>query len=173
MLYHSRIILALSVAAAGCAWRQTPVPLAADAQSLDRLTGSWAGEYISSQTGRSGSITFELAPQDNSAYGDIVMMARPQNIDVPPAERRTVVSIARPVMEPLKIRFVRAEGGPITGTLDPYKDPDCGCTLITTFEGTFTSDNRIEGTFHSRGNDIAHIPAEGKWSVTRQKPGTR
>lgn len=173
MRYPNRIILALSVALVGCAWRPTPVPLTADATSLDLLTGSWAGEYTSSQTGRSGSITFELTPQDNSAYGDIIMLARPRDIEPAPVERRAVVPIARPVMEPLKIRFVRAEGGRITGTLDPYKDPECGCTLRTTFDGTFTSNDRIEGTFHSQGDDIAHVPADGKWSVTRQKPGTR
>jgi hypothetical protein len=173
MKFRKQKILALAVALSGCAWRQTPVPLTADARSLDLLTGSWAGDYTSVQTGRTGSITFELVSEDSSAYGDIVMLARPRDPEISQTDRRPAVPIIRPVMEPLKIRFVRAESGRITGTLDPYKDPDCGCTLITTFQGEFTSRNRIEGTFFSRGDDIAHVPAEGKWSVTRQKPGTR
>jgi hypothetical protein len=167
-------LVALSAVIIGCSWRQTPVPVAGDPQSIDRLVGNWAGEYSSLQTGRSGSITFELAEENNSAYGDIVMVAKPGPMQVGAAERQPgSVQIQRATMEPLKIRFVRADNGRITGTLDTYKDPDCGCNLITTFEGAFTSENKIEGTFHSRGTDFGHVPADGKWSVTRQKPGTR
>ncbi len=171
---QNTFILALAVSLVGCGWRQTPVPLAGDPQSVDMLIGSWAGDYSSQQTGRSGSITFELAADANSAYGDIVMIARPGVVQVPALERQPgVLQVQRAAMEPLKIRFVRAEGGRVTGTLDAYKDPDCGCSLITTFEGVFTSTDRIEGTYHSRGSDPGHAPADGKWSVTRQKPGIR
>ena len=167
-------LIALSAALIGCGWRQTPVPLAGDATSIDMLTGSWAGDYNSQQTGRSGSITFELAADNSSAYGDIVMIAKPGPVQVSAAERQPgAVLMQRATMQPLKIRFVRAESGRVTGTLDPYKDPDCGCTLTTTFEGVFTAPDKIEGTFHSRGTDFGHVPADGKWSVTRQKPGTR
>jgi hypothetical protein len=48
--------------------------------------------------------------------------------------------------EPLRIRFVRVAGGGVSGTLAPYTDPVCGCKLVTTFEGSFTGPNTIEGT---------------------------
>ena len=166
-------ILLLAVLA-GCSWRQTPVPVAGDTGSIAMLAGSWAGDYSSDQTGRSGNITFELAADKASAYGDILMIAKPGPQQVSGTERMAgAVQIQRATVEPLRIRFVRAESGTITGTLDPYKDPDCGCTLTTTFAGKFTGPDRIEGTFHSRGADFGHVPADGKWSVTRQKPGTQ
>lgn len=172
MKYITR--MALLVLLTGCARMRTPVPLAGDETSINMLTGRWAGDYKSEETGRSGSITFDLSGDDNSAYGDILMVARPSAIQMPVFERQAVSEqIPRSNVEPIKVRFVRAQGGRIIGTLEPYKDPDCGGTLTTTFEGEFTSPDKIDGTFHSRGSDFGHIPADGKWSVTRQKPGTR
>lgn len=65
----------------------------------------------------------------------------------------------------LRIAFVRVAGGNVTGTLDPYTDPECQCTVQTTFTGTLRG-NTIEGTFVTRGP----LPREqtGRWRVTRR-----
>ena len=68
--------------------------------------------------------------------------------------------------QPMSIRFVLVNGTQVTGGLNPYKDPDCGCTLTTTFEGTLRG-NDIEGTFHSEGSNLGHIPQDGRWRVKR------
>ena len=165
--------LALSGAVA-CSWRQTPVELIGDSTSIAALVGSWSGQYSSAETGRSGSISFKLASEKDTAYGDVLMVpvvraGAAMNDERNPAVRAQTSGAA----EPLKIRFVRLQGEGVSGTLDPYKDPNCGCTLVTTFTGTFTNPDTIEGTFQTRGTDFGHSPAAGHWKVTRQKSVSR
>jgi len=38
------------------------------------LTGEWAGDYSSVESGRSGSISFTLRAAGDSAFGDVVMI---------------------------------------------------------------------------------------------------
>jgi hypothetical protein len=71
-----------------------------------------------------------------------------------------------PVNTPLFIRFVAVEGNQVIGVLDTYRDPDCGCQLITTFRG-FLSGDVIEGTFESAGEGAHHLPQSGRWRVER------
>ena len=68
--------------------------------------------------------------------------------------------------EVLTIRFVRAEGGTISGSLDPYHAPDCSCILTTTFRGELRGDV-IEGTFTTAGDPMAERQP-GRWRVTRR-----
>ena len=52
------------------------------------------------------------------------------------------------------------------GRLDPYRDPECGWELVTTFTGTLTGDT-LEGTyqsFHTRSGEIV----TGTWRVKRR-----
>ena len=162
-------VLGLAVIISACSWRQTPVPLTGDASTIQQLVGSWTGEYTSASTGRSGSVTFDLASERDTAFGDIVMLSKTNGVQAVGPDRGAIISaLPHVIPEPLKIRFVRAASGQLFGTLDPYKDPDCGCRLITTFQGTFISPDRIEGTFYSRGTEPGHTPAEGRWRVTRQ-----
>lgn len=65
----------------------------------------------------------------------------------------------------LRIAFVGVANDAVTGTLDPDTDPDCKCTVQTTFTGTVRG-NTIEGTFVTRGSQL---PAEqtGRWRVTK------
>ena len=51
-----------------CAWKRTPVPVISDSGSTALLVGAWSGEYSSRDTGRSGSITFEMATEKDTAY---------------------------------------------------------------------------------------------------------
>jgi hypothetical protein len=172
MKYHKiAIALAMTLAVAACGWRRTPVPIVSETGSTALLVGSWAGEYSSQQTGRSGSISFDLASEKDTAYCDVVMIPKVQTLRITSQEHPDV-PIARPetLNEPLKIRFIRLGEGRLTGTLEPYNDPECGCKVNTTFEGRFTNENVIEGTYTTKGEGL-HQETAGRWKVTRQAKG--
>ena len=162
------LVLGLSFAAQGCASKQTPVHLVADAADATALVGEWNGEYDSPQNGRSGSIVFKLKAANDTAYGDIVMLPKRDvqgmTAGDPNAARGGVVPAPGQV---LTIRFVRLDGGHIVGRLDPYSDPDCGCRLTTVFTGEFQGSSVIEGTFESSGSTPMHPLTKGKWKVKR------
>lgn len=162
-------LLALTAISAGCAFRRTPVPLIAD-NSVQALVGNWAGDYSSTETGRTGSITFSLASAKDTAYGDVTMIPRTRVAPVETSQRPAPVIInqGQVASQPLTIRFVRLEAGTVTGRLAPYEDPQCGCRVVTTFQGRFTDSNTIEGTYDTRGGSFDHQPSAGKWRVTRQ-----
>jgi hypothetical protein len=160
------VTLALTVA--GCAWRRTPVPIISDAGSTGLLVGTWTGEYNSAQTGRSGSISFELASEKDTAYCDVVMVPSIQRLRVANNTNPEGPSVRPiPLAEPLKLRFIRLGDGRVTGTLEPYKDPDCDCQVTTTFEGKFYGTNTIEGTYVTTGT-VLHQQTSGRWKVTKQ-----
>ena len=164
---RNAMLLCLAVTTA-CSWRRTPVPVITDSGSTTALVGEWAGEYSSTQTGRSGSITFELANERDTAYGDVIMVPRNQAVQIPARDPAQISGPQRQMAsEPLSIRFVRMEGGRVSGTLSPYADPECGCRVITTFTGRFTGPDSIEGKYTTRGTDFGHVPIEGRWKVTR------
>ena len=67
----------------------------------------------------------------------------------------------------LTISFVRVAGPVVTGTLAPYRDPECSCVVVTTFSGTL-GENVIEGTFTTRGLPGGSEPT-GRWRVKRSR----
>jgi hypothetical protein len=123
--------------------------------------GEWSGEYDAGATGRAGSIVFDLRSVTDTARGDVIMIPRTSG-------RVPVRQDARSPMERhggqvISISSLRVAGGEISGTLAPYTDPDCSCTVRTTFTGTLHGDT-IDGTFVTRG---AGREQSGRWSVTR------
>ncbi len=158
-----RILLAAVVLSPACAYQGTPVPVAGDTRIL---AGDWEGTYLSEQSGRAGNILFRLKAGTDSAWGDVLMVpARSEQAIVPPAQpspewRRTPTQV-------LRISFVRCEEGKVTGSLDPYNDPDTGELLHTVFEGRLRG-NEFRGTFSTSSGDRAHVVA-GTWSVKRRK----
>lgn len=135
-----------------------PVPVAgSDASALD---GRWEGEYSSEATGRSGSIVFELESGDRVARGDVYMK---------PKEGATssLPGASQPIPQILNINFVSASGGIVTGTMDPYRDPQCDCEVQTTFVGRVAGDT-IEGTFTTTPSGSAPITT-GRWKIARKK----
>lgn len=72
--------------------------------------------------------------------------------------------------ETLAIEFVRVDGASetISGTLEPYRDPDCNCIVATTFTGTVSRDS-IEGTFVTQAGG-AYRTKRGQWRVERREP---
>jgi hypothetical protein len=140
-------------------------PVSGSPPDVSRLVGEWQGDYESSESGRRGSIAFRLRTGTDTAQGDIIM--EPRNMADPSAPDAGAPHVAfGPGRQALSIRFVFVSADRVSGALDPYNDPDCGCPLTTTFQGTVRG-NVIEGTFHSEGSGFWHIPQDGRWRVKR------
>jgi hypothetical protein len=151
--------------AAACHYRPDPVPIAGDRATLARLEGTWVGEYSGHETGRSGSISFIIRAAGDSAYGDVLMFpthggASPRPLDPLDAHGAHVRS-----PKGLRIDFVVASAGEVSGTIEPYLAPDCECRVTTTFTGRIAGDV-IDGTFVTRGSGIAD--QRGRWRLQRE-----
>jgi hypothetical protein len=157
--------LCVVLALAACSTTSPPVPVQATESDLQRLAGQWEGEYSSEATGRSGSIQFKLISGEDHAHGDVLMIARGATVPY-----RAAVTTGREQAHPgsqlLTIRFVSSTGGTVTGTLDPYHDPDCDCEVETSFSGKVEGDT-IAGTFTSTSSRSAGRTG-GRWKVTRK-----
>jgi hypothetical protein len=161
--------LASACLLAACAGHPPPVPLAGSLRDIAALTGEWTGDYSSEETGRSGSISFVLTRRGDTAYGDVIMI--PRGLGQPlrawrkddpggpeDAER------SRPTT--LTISFVRVQGNEVSGTLAPYRDPECGCALLTRFVGWLRGDT-ISGTYFS-SHERSEAEAHGRWQVVQK-----
>ena len=164
-------LAALSLTA--CSWRRTPVPIVGDVGSTALLVGSWSGDYFSPETGRRGSISFELESEKDTAFCDVTMIPYVGNARVGANVHgdAPVIASQKSINEPLKIRFIRIGDQRISGTLEPYTDPECGCTVTTTFIGSFAAPNKIEGTFTTVSTGMQQT-TKGQWSVKRQTVAT-
>jgi hypothetical protein len=167
-----RLVYLCAVGAAvslmGCASRPPATEVIASDFDLNPLVGEWRGTSSSAQTGRTGTIAFTLRAGEAAASGNIVMISRPDS-SLTPAERELVTNVGAPGRTVLKIHFVRKEGGNLSGTLDPYQDPDCGCPVMTTFQGSFRDAHTIEGTFSTVPSQPGRSVTGGTWKVTRVK----
>jgi len=157
--------LVLALAVAGCASTTPVVPVEGSAADLSRLSGQWSGEYVGDAGGRRGVITFNLAAGADTAQGDVIMF---------PQQRYTTRLVddpqktgSMPTPQGLSIRFVRAAGGQVSGQLDPYTDPECRCTVTTTFEGRIKGDT-IEGHYVSHREGGVDV-LRGEWKVKRRR----
>lgn len=159
-------VLALSGQAA-CRTSSSAVPVLAERAQLAALVGEWVGEYSSAESGRSGSIVFTLQAGADSASGDVVMTPRgsgePLSANLPPG-----AATSRPQPQTLTIRFVRLQNGAVSGTLEPYRDPESGALLSTVFTGVLDGD-RISGTFTTSGGDLPRAQ-RGEWHASRRSP---
>jgi hypothetical protein len=158
------VLCALALSACGAS--RSPVPLVGASTDVSALTGEWAGDYSSAESGRSGSITFALRAAGDSAFGDVVMIPRAWGRAlVPWTQPNAAGGNQAPTATVLTIRFVRVERGHVTGTLDPYADPQTGERLLTTFSGEL-SGNTIAGSYTTR------LPSgdtqTGRWTVQRR-----
>ena len=100
------------------------------------------------------------------AHGEVVMLPAAGPAPVP---REPRVGPGAP--KPLAISLVRVDGASetVSGSLEPYRDPACGCMVTTTFVGSVHRD-RIEGTFVTQGGG-GHRTTTGRWRVDRVGPG--
>src|SRR6266566_3163897 len=145
---------------------RSPVPLVGSSNDVSALAGEWAGDYSSAESGRSGSISFTLRAATDSAFGDVVMIPAGLGRPLMPWRGENMTGAAQvPTPTVLTIRFVRVEQGHVSGTLDPYADPQTGARLLTTFSGELKG-NTISGTYTTR------LPSgdtqTGRWTVQRR-----
>lgn len=163
-------MLAVSIAALtlACTSHQPSIELSSSDFDLNPLVGVWRGTYHSVQTGRSGTIAFTLRAGEGSASGNVVMIPRPDSL-LSPAERDALSNVATPNPSVLQIRFVRKEGGNLSGTLDTYRDPDCDCPVTTTFQGAFVGTRTIEGAYTTVPSTPGRLVTGGTWRASRVK----
>ena len=164
-----RVVFMISLMAwvGACAEQPPPqaVPIYAEAQDMVLLEGDWWGHYWSVDTGRSGRIRLSLEADADRAFGDVLMLPSVRN------DGGAAGDIDEPDPTPsetLSIEFVRIDSGTetVSGTLAPYRDPDCGCVVSTTFTGRVSRD-AIEGTFVIQAGG-AYGARRGKWKAERQ-----
>lgn len=157
--------MALGLATA-CQSVQPPVPVAGD---LMLLAGQWDGEYGGRESGRHGSIVFTLAAGADTAFGDVLMV--PREWEVPPGIRPgDPEHTGRPrgqVPQAIAIAFVRSTDRMVEGRLAPYRDPECGCLLNTTFRGRLVAPDLFEGTFVSWHQEMRK-ETQGWWRARRR-----
>jgi hypothetical protein len=131
--------------------------------------GRWTGEYSSEDTGRAGSIVFELKSGGSTANGDVLMWPKGSHEPtIPSTSQQPSEEELRKMPQVIQVNFVRAEGGQVTGTMTAYTDPDCRCEVRTVFVGTIQGDT-IAGTFTTERWDKPEKLGAGVWKVTRQK----
>lgn len=168
MRWGAMAVTVLLAGTLGCQGVQPPVPVAGD---LMMLAGRWEGEYGGRESGRHGSIIFTLAAGADTAYGDVLMT--PREWEVPPDSRPGKPDIPlRPQgqsPQAIPIAFVRAADRTVEGQLGAYRDPECGCQLVTTFTGRLVSPNHFEGTFVSLHFEMGK-ETRGWWRATRRTP---
>lgn len=164
------MIAGVMAALAACAPMRTPVAVQGSPQDMNAFTGNWTGTYESPVTGRTGGIVFALRAAGDSAYGNVEMLVRDTVHNVNPKDpqgsgHNVSTGLSGSV---LTIRFVRADSNHVSGRLDPYTDPACGCTVSTTFSGALTGDV-IRGTFTTTGRADARSMITGTWMVRRRR----
>lgn len=169
-MQRATLILVASLAAStiACATKTPGIELTSSDFDLNPLVGVWRGAYSSAQTGRSGTIAFTLRAGESSASGNVVMIPKADSL-LTAEEREAVENVSAAARTVLSIHFIRKEGGNLNGTLDPYRDPTCACTVTTTFQGSFRDSGTIEGTYTTVPSAAGSSVTSGKWKVTRVK----
>ena len=152
----------------GCAGKQPGIGVSASDFDLKPLVGVWRGSYSNPQTGRNGTISFSLRAGESFASGSVVMIPKADSL-LTPEERELLSDEAPSGRTVLSIKFIRKEGGSLAGTLNPYRSPDCDCTVNTTFEGTFKDAGTLAGTFATVPSKAGAAVTGGTWQVIRVK----
>jgi hypothetical protein len=143
-----------------------PVPILGRPGDVAAMAGEWDGTYQADDGSRGGSIDFHLRAGSDTALGDVLM--------IPSDWGRPVEAYDHPIgavaegtpPRTLTIRFVRVEGDEVSGRLDPYRDPACGCRLVTTFRGRLQG-NHLRGRYESYHQESGRT-VTGKWQAERK-----
>jgi hypothetical protein len=139
------LVVALFLALSACGSSGSQVPVKGADSELVSIAGQWEGEYVATEAGRTGPLTFSLELGRHTADGSILLGGQ----------------------QPLKISFVEVQGesGAVSGTVERYTDPSCSCMVEAKFVGQVAGD-RIEGTFTTTQIDSG-TTQRGTWSVNR------
>jgi hypothetical protein len=169
-MHRATLILATTLAAStiACVSKTPGIELTSSDFDLSPLVGVWRGNYSNPQNGRAGTIGFSLRAGESFASGNVVMIPKADSL-LTPEEREVLSDLPTAGRSVIPIRFLRKEGGNLTGTLDPYRLPDCDCTVTTNFQGKFTDANSIAGTFTTVPSKPGSTITSGTWKVTRVK----
>jgi hypothetical protein len=157
-------LLAVLVAT-GCRYRPEPIPVRGERAEIARMAGTWVGEYSGSTSGRSGSITFTLQANADSAFGDVLMVPASNMAPLRPTDNAAQHALHARSPQVLQVSFVIIADGRVSGALEPYTAPDCECTVHTTFTGAVGSD-AVEGTFVTRST--GGYEQKGRWRVMKR-----
>lgn len=146
------------------------VPVRGPQVEVASLAGDWHGAYSSVESDRHGDIHFTLEVGADTAHGNVVMVPHGDHVARPAIDEPYQTTFdGRFMSQGLAIRFVEIGGGMVFGELDPYRDPDCGCQLRTTFRGTLNGDV-ISGTYRSAHSGDGRV-VNGEWRVQRGEGG--
>lgn len=156
-------VVLVAALSSGCASQNPAPPVPVQGANVSALSGRWVGEYSSTDTGRTGSIVFELRSGDKVAHGDVLMKPKEETGTSKPGSDNPL----RGMPQVLDIDFVDATGGTVRGTMVPYRDPACDCMVQTTFVGRVSGDT-IEGTFATNPQN-SDTSTTGRWRVTRER----
>ena len=151
---------------AGCAGTSPHTPVSGTKSDVALLAGEWSGDYWNGAHGRTGAISFHLEAGTDTAHGQVTMISRGERAR-PSVDGGVPQNPAPMTSQALAITFVHAEGGGVSGQLDPYEDPDCHCTAYTTFRGRIKGD-AISGTFTTH-HGTGGASVTGNWKVKRKK----
>ncbi|HZS38802.1 MAG TPA: hypothetical protein VFF06_18345 [Polyangia bacterium] len=138
------LIASILLAAAGCAQTAPSVDVKGSDVDVGLLAGKWEGTYQGKESGRSGTILFDLYAGNRIAEGKVMMNGA----------------------QPLAIKFVEVAGKNLDGTLEPYLDPSCNCNVETRFTGRRRG-QVLEGTFTTTPVGTTQQQG-GTWTVTRK-----
>lgn len=163
-------VVAAVLPAAGCSMAMRQVPVTAPHAQWEALAGEWHGTYRMDGYDRHGTIAFKLVALEEQASGEVLMI--PERRGWPYTANRPapgdVATKAGPRTELLTIRFVDAAGGPLSGTMDPYWDPDRQCTANASFTGIVEGDVASGTVTSVCENDVKTL--RGEWRARRSIP---
>lgn len=149
------LALLLATCAAACGASSASVPVKGAETDVAMLAGKWEGSYEGTDSGRRGSIHFDLTLGHHTAEGHVLMGA---------GAGAGAGGAATPV--PLQIKFVAVAGGGVSGKIAPYTDPGCSCTVETEFTGRVDGES-MAGTFVTTGASLP-APQSGTWTAQRR-----
>ena len=149
-----------------CATHQpSAVRVQGHSRDIRRITGTWRGEFHS-QTGRVGTIFFDLKAGSETAYGNatfdrVIPTQTCTDMTRPPE----VSKVRMPVV--LEFGALTTSEGSIGGWFKPYRDPDLECLMDTWFEGRLVWDT-LRGSFFARPTDSDTVRMGTWWAARLQ-----
>lgn len=165
-LISSAVVVSLAVSA-GCSLAMRPVPVSASHIQWQALAGEWRGTYRMDGYDRQGTIAFKLVAVEEQASGEVLMIPErtgwPYSMNHPSQGPPT--ARPEPRTELLTIRFVEAADGTLSGTMDPYWDPDRRCTAHASFTGIVDGDSVSGNVISVCENDVRVL--HGRWRARR------
>ena len=146
-MLRTLLTLALGSLLLACA---STIPVKGTSSEVMTIAGEWSGSFQEVGSERHGDVNFALDSGRHSGEGKVVAYADASNQQ----------------SQVLRIKFVKIAGEAITGTIAPYNDPRCNCTVKTSFDGVINGDSIIGSYVVS--SDEAEVERRGEWSAERQ-----